>query len=129
MDRLKTLIVDDHVSSAFITGQLFEALGSTVQIVHSARDALMMIEDMKPDLVMVDISMPDIDGYELCHRLRKLPIGQDMYIVAQSGWCDEDKMSKATDAGFDQYLLKPVEFDAIQSLLASFDRPASQSSG
>jgi|AntRauTorckE6833_2_1112554.scaffolds.fasta_scaffold59669_2 CheY-like chemotaxis protein len=125
---MKVLIVDDHISSAFITGQLFEILGHDVHIVHSALDALMVVEDVQPDLVMVDISMPDIDGYELCRRLRKLPVARNICIIAQSGWCNEDNLEQAEEAGFNQYLIKPVELNALQALLSSFDTVTSQSS-
>lgn len=120
MKPLKILVVDDDFSNAYVTGQLFEILGHDVHIVNSGSAALQFVKYSRLDLVMVDISMPDINGYELCRKLRKTKGCEAACIVAQSGW-ENDDSEKTEDSGFDNYLVKPVALDTIQSLLMSME--------
>ena len=121
MSPLKILVVDDDFSNAYVTGQLFEILGHDVQIVESGRAALECVNLKHPDLIMVDISMPDINGYELCEILRNIPGCKTARIIAQSGRGQDSDFGKAQKAGFDDYLLKPVALDTIRSVLTSVE--------
>ena len=78
-----------------------------------------MIEQRRPDVVLLDIGLPHLNGYEVCRRVRKLPWGHGVTLIALTGWGQEEDRRKSHDAGFDGHLVKPVEFPALMALLDS----------
>jgi CheY-like chemotaxis protein len=75
------------------------------------------VADFQPDLVLLDIGMPKLDGYEACRRIRKLPSGSEVILVAMTGWGQAEDRRKAKNAGFDYHMMKPVEPAAIEKLV------------
>jgi CheY-like chemotaxis protein len=87
---------------------LFDGLISDVQVAHSGEEAIAMAQQQPPDLVLCDLGMPGMDGYEICRRLRRLPALQYTAMVAVSGYGGESQVRASKEAGFDQHLVKPI---------------------
>jgi PAS domain S-box-containing protein len=113
------LVVDDMRDAGYVLGKLLEGLGQQVHTAHDAQSALDYARRERPEVVISDIGMPDIDGYELARRLREEPLLEDLVLVALSGYGQETDRQQGEDAGFDRYLVKPASIDALYDLLAS----------
>jgi CheY-like chemotaxis protein len=118
MPARRVMIVDDNRDAAEMLGSLLEALGASVQVVYSGRAALDMLDSFDPDAVLLDIGMPEMDGYEVARRLRLQPRWQGLVIVALTGWGQEEDRQRTRAAGFDYHLVKPTDLDGLQRLLA-----------
>ena len=114
----KVLIVDDNEDAARTMAMLVEALGGQAATASSARTGLAMMADFQPEVVFLDIGMPDIDGYEACRRIRRAPAMRHTIVVALTGWGHPEDKRRAREAGFDAHLTKPVDPSAVEELLA-----------
>jgi CheY-like chemotaxis protein len=112
----RILVVDDNVDAADSLSALLELLGADVRTVHGGAAALQLLETFEADLVLLDIGMPVLDGYEVARRIRAHPRLHDVYLVAVTGWGQAQDRQRSTEAGFDEHLVKPVELDAILGL-------------
>jgi PAS domain S-box-containing protein len=118
-EALKVLVVDDNVDAADSIALLLTIDGFNAQSVHGAVAALDTVDSFKPDVVLLDIGLPVMDGYEVARRLRtQIPVGQ-MRIVALSGYGQNADRERAAQAGFDDYLVKPVEPTVLSQFLRS----------
>jgi CheY-like chemotaxis protein/uncharacterized protein YbcI len=115
---LRVLIVDDNRDGADTLGLLVEELGSQAHVTYGGTKALEVATTFRPDLMLVDLVMPDMDGCGLVIRLRQIPAFTQTKIVAITGHADEDRKSSAIKAGCDAVLFKPVTLTAIKSILA-----------
>lgn len=115
---LKVLVVDDNVSSAETTAQILAMTGHKVTLAHDGPEALDTAKRIKPDVVMLDLGMPGMSGYEVCRELRKDQAFRNTMLIAQTGWGQERDREKTQEAGFDHHLTKPVDFDELSGLLA-----------
>jgi CheY-like chemotaxis protein len=113
----RVLIVDDNRDAAGSLGVLVDLLGSDVKVVYDGESALSTIPSYQPSLVLLDIGMPRMDGYEVARRIRALPEGRHITLVALTGWGQEQDRRSCSDAGFDRHFVKPIDLDALQSLL------------
>ncbi|MBY0527307.1 MAG: response regulator [Gemmataceae bacterium] len=120
---IRILVVDDNKDSADSLGMLLRMLGDDVQVVHDGQAALDAVGERRPDVVLLDIGMPGMDGYEVARRIRRMPDLHGVVLIAQTGWGQEDDRRLSTEAGFDAHLVKPVEPDAVQRLLATIRPP------
>jgi len=118
----RILVVDDSTASTHTLARLLEKLGQNVQTVHDAASALQQARIEPPDVVISDIGMPRMDGYELARRLRE-DMGLKVVLVALTGYGRETDKRQSFEAGFDFHLVKPVSFDALQDLLMSLPVP------
>lgn len=109
----RVLIVDDNMDAAETLVTLMEILGHVSMAVHTAQEALSCIETFKPTIMLIDIGLPDIDGYELVQQLAKLPLSQGVRKIALTGYGQPEDKQRALDAGFDQHLVKPVEIEKL----------------
>ncbi len=114
----RVLVVDDNVDSADSLGQVLEMLGNEVRTANDGEAALAMAAQFRPDLLLMDIGMPKMNGYEAARRMRGCPWGRDMVLVALTGWGQEDDRQKSAQAGFDHHLVKPVEMHTLTKLLS-----------
>jgi CheY-like chemotaxis protein len=115
----RVLVVDDVRDVADSLVMLLQTLGADVRAVYDGEAALAAVVEFRPQLALVDISMPKMDGYETARRIRLLPEGRDIVLAALSGWGQEDDRRRAFAAGFDHHFLKPVDIDALEKLLNS----------
>ena len=115
----RILVVDDNVDAADSLGSLLRVLGADVQVVHHGRDALAAFDAYRPGVVLLDIGMPEVDGYEVARVIRSRPQGERVPLVALTGWGQAEDRRRVRDAGFDHHLVKPADLDALRSLLGS----------
>lgn len=114
---LHVLIVDDNDAAAQTTGWMIEASDIDYRLAGTAAAALRVAETYRPHVALIDIVLPDMDGFELCRRLRALPGLADTVFIAQTGWTGKDYRKLSAEAGFHDYLLKPVPLETLQILL------------
>lgn len=115
----RILIVDDNRDSADSLAMLFEINGNQTYLAHDGVEALEAIESHHPEVVLLDIGLPKLDGHEVCRRVREQPWGKDIVMIALTGWGQEDDRRKSEEAGFNGHLVKPVDYDKLLALLAS----------
>ena len=113
----RVLIVDDNVDSASSLATMFELLGCRTAIAHDGLAAVREAEAFVPDLAVLDIGLPGISGHEAARRIRQLPAGRAMLLVAVSGWGQDADRARSIEAGFDHHLVKPVDIEALQGML------------
>ncbi|EGF92668.1 response regulator [Asticcacaulis biprosthecium C19] len=121
--RLDVLIVDDNTDSADTTRWMLELIGHRPRVENNGPAALEAVQRLRPDVVLLDIGMPGMDGYEVCRLLREMPGGTDMVIIAQTGWGQESDRRQAFDAGFDHHVTKPVSLDLLSRVLNEAGEP------
>jgi two-component system, chemotaxis family, CheB/CheR fusion protein len=114
---LKVLVVDDNRDAADTCAMLLELSGHHVQTAYGGRRALELAEAFRPHAILLDIGLPDINGYELAQRIRATSWGSDITLVAVTGWGQTEDRQRATQAGFTQHLVKPIAADSLDSLL------------
>jgi CheY-like chemotaxis protein len=113
----RALVIDDAFEVAESLTWLLEGLASEVRMAQSGEAALELAAEFKPDLVLCDIAMPGIDGYETCRRLRQLRGLEKTVIVAVSGYGGPDDRKKSEEAGFDRHLVKPITQAILEELV------------
>ena len=116
---LRILVVDDSRDAADICAMLLELSGHRVQTAYSGHRALEVAEAFQPQVLLLDIGLPDMDGYQLARSIRSAPWGHSACLVAVTGWGQEQDRRRASEVGFDHHLTKPVEAEALDSLLRS----------
>jgi signal transduction histidine kinase len=114
----RVLIVDDNQDAANSMAMLVEALGGRSRAAYDAAAGLDALTEFGPDVVVLDIGMPGVDGYEMCRRIRLRPSGRHIVVIALTGWGHPQDKQRALDVGFDAHLTKPVDPAAFQELLA-----------
>jgi PAS domain S-box-containing protein len=120
----RVLIVDDNIDSAESLAMLLEITGNKTSVAHDGVEALESIEKYRPEVILLDIGLPKLDGHEVCRRVRELPWGKDVVIIALTGWGQEDDRRKSEEAGFNAHLVKPVDYDRLLELLSKLTNGA-----
>jgi len=115
----RVLLVDDNVDAAETLGMLLTALGATISVAHSGRAALAALDTFDPDTVLLDIGMPEMDGYEVARTIRAQPRHADVLLIALTGWGQQDDQRRSRAAGFDHHLVKPPNIEKLRELLGS----------
>ena len=115
----RILVVDDNRDAADSLGLLLEVLGAEVRVARDGPEALEAYSAYEPAVVLLDIGMPGMDGYEVARRIRAQSPGPRPTIVALTGWGQEEDRREAREAGFDHHLVKPAEIGALKELLRS----------
>jgi PAS domain S-box-containing protein len=115
----RILIADDNRDSAEVLSLVLEHVGYKVQTAFNGLEAVQAATTFRPDVALLDIGMPGLNGYEAARRIREQPWGGDMVLVAITGWGQEEDKRQAREAGFDYHLTKPVDPADLQKLLAS----------
>jgi PAS domain S-box-containing protein len=114
----RVLIVDDNRDSADSLAMLLEITNNKTYMAHDGLEALEAIEKHRPEVVLLDIGLPQLDGHEVCRRVREQPWGKDIVIIALTGWGQDDDRRKSHEAGFNGHLVKPVDYDKLLALLS-----------
>ena len=114
----RVLIADDNQDGAESLGMLLNLSGHEVFLAHSGKDALDVAKAQRPDVVVLDIGMPDMSGYEVAQQIRLEPWGDHITLIALTGWGQENDRRRAQAAGFDHHCTKPVDPDDLQSFFA-----------
>jgi CheY-like chemotaxis protein len=115
----RVLIVDDNVDSAESMAMLIRSWGHEANVAHSAMSALEIAERFAPETALLDIGLPDMDGYALARRLRAQDTSGNLQLVAMTGYGRAEDRAAARDAGFDVHLVKPAEADELARVLAT----------
>ena len=116
----RVLVIDDNLDAADTTGMLVEALGGSVAVAYDGETGIERAVAFQPHVVLLDLGMPGIDGYETCRRIRRA-LGSQVFMVALTGWGQEQDKDEALRAGFDAHLTKPADPAALAQLLEAAD--------
>jgi PAS domain S-box-containing protein len=115
--QLRVLVVDDNEDAAETLAMTLELHGCDVKTAATAARALEMLPGFAPAVALLDIGLPDMNGYELARRVRQLPAGAGITLIATTGWGQQKDRERAFAAGFDRHLTKPIDFDLLRSYL------------
>jgi PAS domain S-box-containing protein len=118
--RGRILVADDNRDAADTLAMLLEIGGFEVLVAHTGEQALAKAGESNPDAVILDIGMPDMTGYEVARRIRAEPWGKSVFLLAVTGWGQEEDKERAMAAGFDQHMTKPVDPDSVEQRLRAF---------
>jgi CheY-like chemotaxis protein len=116
----RILVVDDNQDSADTLAMLLELRGNDVRVAYDGPQALEVASAFEPEIVLLDIGLPGMNGYEVAARIRSDPRLAGVLLVAQTGWGQEDDKRRAQEAGFDHHLVKPVDHAALDRLISSY---------
>jgi len=128
----KIVVVDDNVDAAATVSTLLKLWGHEVKTVYNGPSALEMVRSFKPQLVLLDIGLPGMSGYEVARQLRSQPEFRELTIAALTGFGQSEDRQRSFEAGFDHHLTKPPDPNLLQALLSAaphsskLNRPASQ---
>lgn len=122
----RILVVDDNEDAAVSTAMLLEAMGNEVLTAYDGEEALGVASDFRPQVILLDLGMPKLNGYEAARRLRQESWGKEMILIALTGWGQDQDRQRTRDAGFDHHLVKPVDPTALRNLLAELDAQSTQ---
>ncbi len=117
---MRILVVDDNRDSAEMLRALLVACGNTVHTAYDGGTAIKAAEAVRPDAILLDIGLPGVNGYDVCRSLRQTSWCRDTLIVAQTGWGQDQDLQRSHDAGFDAHFTKPVDDEALLTLLAEW---------
>ena len=118
LGRVRVLVVDDYPDSAEISAMLLELFGHECRTATTGQEALAHAATFDPDIVILDIGLPDISGYEVARTLRAQPRDRPLYLAAVTGWGQPEDRVRALAAGFDLHVLKPTDGAKIQNILS-----------
>ena len=121
--RRRILVVDDNADAAHSLAQVLDAMGNTVALAADGVEAVEQAERFRPDVVMLDIGMPRMNGYEAARRIRAQPENRDTVLIAVTGWGQDEDRRRSEQAGFNLHLTKPMDPSAIEALLATLPPP------
>lgn len=114
----RILVVDDNTDSSESMSMLLKLLGNETFTASDGLEALEAAETIRPDVVLLDIGLPTLNGYEVCRSIRAQPWGKSMILIALTGWGQGEDRSRSTAAGFNAHMVKPVDFDELSELLS-----------
>ncbi len=126
LPRRRVLIVDDNTDSAASLAMLLQVSGQETHTAHDGLEALKAAERLQPDVILLDLGLPKLNGYEVCRQLRQQRWGKRVVIVAVTGWGQDEDREKSMEAGFDAHMVKPPDYAALMRLLAT--RPSEETS-
>jgi len=122
---LRVLVVDDNVDTAQTLAMLLELSGHDVRTAHTGPNALEATLDYRPNVVLLDIGLPGLNGYEVAKRIRQQPVLHNIVLVAMTGYGQQTDRRISQESGFDHHLVKPTDFGKVQQILATISEKAS----
>jgi two-component system CheB/CheR fusion protein len=120
LGAMRILVVDDNLDALESSAALLSIDGHEVQTARDGPSALLCVEQFKPEVVLLDIGLPEMDGYEVARRIRSMPGQHDTLLIAHSGYGEEEHIQRATQAGFDHHLIKPADLSRLSALVALY---------
>jgi CheY-like chemotaxis protein len=117
--RHRILVVDDNRDAAVTLAMMLRIMGHDTQTAHDGVDAVQAAARFQPDVVLLDIGLPKLNGYEVCRRIRGQPHGGEIAVIALTGWGRDEDRCQSAEAGFDFHLVKPVSVDTLGQLLSA----------
>ena len=121
VSKRRILVVDDNQDSARTMGGLLKLLGHEVHTAFDGMEAVEAAKQFGPEVILMDVGMPRLNGYEAARRIREQPWGRDVIIIALTGWGQEGDRVQSREAGCDDHLVKPVNFPDLEKLLAELE--------
>lgn len=118
----RIMIVDDNRMAADSLADLLRDRGQVVEVTYTGRDAINIAARIHPDVALLDLGMPDMDGFATCGTLRDSAEGEKMVIIAVSGWGDAGTRKRSAEAGFDRHVPKPAHPDELLTLIEQCGR-------
>ena len=115
-DARRVLVVDDNADAADSLAMLLQVRGDEVRVAYDGEEALFAEQEFKPDILLLDIGMPKLSGYDVARRVREAR-GPGVLLVAITGWGQEEDRQRARDAGFDHHFTKPVDYAALLAVI------------
>jgi CheY-like chemotaxis protein len=119
---LRILVVDDNTDTALTLGTLLRLSGHEVRVAHDGRDALHAAQEFQPEVILLDIGLPGMDGFEVARQLRASPVFAHTAIVATSGYNREGDRRRAAEVGIDRYVVKPFDPFQLEQNLGAWRR-------
>ncbi|MBC7625224.1 MAG: response regulator, partial [Aeromicrobium sp.] len=116
---LRILVADDNLDAAESLAMLLTLEGNETRMAHDGLEALDVAATFRPDVMLLDIGMPKLNGYEVCRRIRQEAWGKSIVVIALTGWGQEDDKRRSLSAGVDSHLIKPVDYAALKKLLTA----------
>lgn len=123
----RILVVDDNQDSAETVALLLRAMGHEVHLAHDGLEAVKEAATFQPAVVLLDLGLPRLNGFEAARRIREQRGGADRILIALTGWGQEEDRRRSKEAGFDHHLTKPIDFDALREILAGVSPPEGRS--
>jgi CheY-like chemotaxis protein len=115
----RVLVVDDNLDSAESLARLLELQGHETATAHDGVGAIGVAEAFHPNVIVLDLGLPRLDGHEVARRVRGTPWGKDVLLIASTGWGHADARRASIDAGFDHHLVKPLDLTQLATLIAA----------
>ena len=115
----RILVVDDNQDGANTLSLMLRLMGNEVRTAYDGQEGLEVAEQFRPEIVILDIGLPKLNGYEVCSRIRAQAWGKDVVLIAVTGWGQDDARRRSKEAGFDQHMVKPVDPKALMRMLAT----------
>jgi CheY-like chemotaxis protein len=119
--KRRILVVDDNRDSAISLGMMLSLMGNEIRTAHDGLEAVEKAAAFRPDVMLLDIGLPKLNGYDVCRHVREQPWGKGMFIVALTGWGQEEYKRRSSEAGFNRHLVKPVDPAALEKLLVGLE--------
>jgi CheY-like chemotaxis protein len=116
--HFRILVVDDNQDSALSLAMMLSIMGHETRTAHDGESAVASAESFLPDVVLLDIGLPKLNGYEVAQRIREQPWGAAMFLIAVTGWGQEEDRQRSSEVGLNVHMVKPVEPSALEKLLA-----------
>jgi CheY-like chemotaxis protein len=113
----RILVVDDNRDSADSLARLLELMGHQTTIAYDGPSAVASAEEFRPEVMLLDVGLPGLDGYEVARRIRAQPWGKDITLIAATGWGQPEDRRRSREAGFDHHMVKPVDLDDLGKFL------------
>jgi CheY-like chemotaxis protein len=123
MHPRRILVVDDNLDAAASLAMLLQLSGNEIYTTHDGAGALEAAEQHRPEVILLDIGLPTMNGYEVCRRIRQQTWGKQIVLIALTGWGQEEDRRRSHEAGFDGHLVKPVDYAVLTTLLSSLAAP------
>ena len=115
----RILVVDDNHDGADSLAMLLGFLGHEVRTAYDGEEAVAAAEEFRPQIILLDVEMPKLNGYEACRRIRQRPWARNVVVVACTGWGEDEDRRRAQEAGFNRHIVKPVDTGALQTVISS----------